>query len=663
MKIQKGIVSYKGRNDIVCMYGIDDSNTQYYFLDNTDTKKFSNGNRMATVALVEAVDPMKEPSQIGVIDDNGGVVIPFENKSIRPVTDNVILVEPAVPKGESVVEAIKLKNDPLSATKLVSTPAIIKEKINQKMGTEGRYLFNDQFSEATVCTISGENLVNGEYYSFIANANDKLYMSKNTPESEVVEFGLFDNAKNVESMTASAGSIDVGTVSVDQQVIENSFAQGTETVAEQAQVPIDAQAVEASIPPVVGEAPVAEQAQVPVDAQAVEASIPPVVGEAPVAEQAQVPVDAQEVAASTEFPGDITAQSIENNLEAATTSDNGNEQELEFNFGDSQEPTEETEEVKAEEVQEISEETEEVKAEEEVQEIAEETEEVKSEEEVQEIAEETEEVKSEEEVQEIPEETEEVKAEEEVQEIPEETEEVKAEEEVQEIPEETEEVKAEEEEEVQENKDEIKPIEENNDMEDVQSEGYTDISDISSSIFDFNEEDNLFKNSMVKTDSILTDDIYDSFDFDISDDNKETIYDDAAKYMEGLLKMIKDQKAVISKYEEKTATLEAQRDAAVEKVKDQNSKIELLSNKMREISSVATKLDSKCKVLESKGQDQAKVIDLKNKEIRSLKERLESKEQSQFEGKQNLEKILTVTKAFLNDEDSYEKTSYYRKAA
>ena len=616
MKIQKGIVSYKGRNDIVCMYGIDDSNTQYYFLDNTDTKKFSNGNRMATVALVEAVDPMKEPSQIGVIDDNGGVVIPFENKSIRPVTDNVILVEPAVPKGESVVEAIKLKNDPLSATKLVSTPAIIKEKINQKMGTEGRYLFNDQFSEATVCTISGENLVNGEYYSFIANANDKLYMSKNTPESEVVEFGLFDNAKNVESMTASAGSIDVGTVSVDQQVIENSFAQGTETVAEQAQVPVDAQAVEASIPPVVGEAPVAEQAQVPVDAQTVEASIPPVVGEAPVAEQAQVPVDAQAVEvsippvvgeapvaeqaqvpvdaqaveasippvvgeapvveqaqvpvdaqaveASTEFPGDITAQSIENNLEAATTSDNGNEQELEFNFGDSQEPTEE---VKAEE------------------------------------------------------------------------------------------------EEVQENKDEIKPIEENNDMEDVHLEGYTDISDISSNIFDFNEEDNLFKNSMVKTDSILTDDIYDSFDFDISDDNKETIYDDAAKYMEGLLKMIKDQKAVISKYEEKTATLEAQRDAAVEKVKDQNSKIELLSNKMRELSSVATKLDSKCKVLESKGQDQAKVIDLKNKEIRSLKERLESKEQSQFEGKQNLEKILTVTKAFLNDEDSYEKTSYYRKAA
>ena len=54
---------------------------------------------------------------------------------------------------------------------------------------------------------------------------------------------------------------------------------------------------------------------------------------------------------------------------------------------------------------------------------------------------------------------------------------------------------------------------------------------------------------------------------------------------------------------------------------------------------------------------------LTNKEIKSLKDQLESKEQLQFESKQNLEKILTVTKAFLSDEDSYDKSSYYRKAA
>ena len=128
MKIQKGNVKYKDRNDIVCTYGIVDDGTQYYFMDSTDTKKFSNGNRIATTLLVEAVDPMVKTNNIGLIDSEGNVVIPFENKSIRPVNDDVIIVESAVPTTQSVIDAINLRNDPLAATKLVSTPATIKEK-------------------------------------------------------------------------------------------------------------------------------------------------------------------------------------------------------------------------------------------------------------------------------------------------------------------------------------------------------------------------------------------------------------------------------------------------------------------------------------------------------------------------------------------------------
>ena len=45
MKILKGNVKYKDRNDIVCTYGITDNNTAYYFMDSTDTKKFTNGKR------------------------------------------------------------------------------------------------------------------------------------------------------------------------------------------------------------------------------------------------------------------------------------------------------------------------------------------------------------------------------------------------------------------------------------------------------------------------------------------------------------------------------------------------------------------------------------------------------------------------------------------
>ena len=74
MKIQKGIVKYKDRSDIVCTYGLTDDGQQYYFLDETDTKKFSNGNRIATTALVEAIDPMVKAENVGVIDDNGAFV-------------------------------------------------------------------------------------------------------------------------------------------------------------------------------------------------------------------------------------------------------------------------------------------------------------------------------------------------------------------------------------------------------------------------------------------------------------------------------------------------------------------------------------------------------------------------------------------------------------
>ena len=276
MKIQKGIVKYKDRSDIVCTYGLTDDGQQYYFLDETDTKKFSNGNRIATTALVEAIDPMVKAENVGVIDDNGAIVIPFENRSIRPVNDNVIVVEKANPTSQNVLDALQLRNDPNSAAKLVSTPATIKDKINAQMGVEGKYLFNDQFSEATVCDINGTNLVGGESYSFISTANDKLYLSKNTPESPVVEFSL----TTYEVLAAPTNQIDVSTAVVDQQVVEDALnAQAVQTA------PVAAQPVEGAVQAVAPEAaPAAPVAAQPVEG-AVQAVAPEAAPAAPVATQ------------------------------------------------------------------------------------------------------------------------------------------------------------------------------------------------------------------------------------------------------------------------------------------------------------------------------------------------------------------------------------------
>lgn len=221
MKIQKGIVKYMNRSDIVCAYGITDDGKQYYFLDETDTKKLQNGNRIASTALVEAIDPMVKAKNVGVIDENGAVVIPFENKTIRPVNDNVLVVEKADPISPSVLEALRLKNDPDSAATLVSTAATIKDKVNALAGVEGKYLFNDQFSEATLCDISGNNLVGGESFSFICMVNDKLLLSKNTPDVPVMEFSL-TTYQTVPC--APQQTIDVSAAAVDPQVVENALS-------------------------------------------------------------------------------------------------------------------------------------------------------------------------------------------------------------------------------------------------------------------------------------------------------------------------------------------------------------------------------------------------------------------------------------------------------
>ena len=231
MKIQKGMVKYKDRNDIICMYGVTDAGKLYYFLDNSDTKLFSNGNRVVSTELVEAIDSMVKASKIGVIDPNGNEVIACENKSVKQISDGIVLVEKAVPTTESVLSAINNRNDSQYAAQLVSTPAQIKDNIYKQMGTEGRFLFNDQFSEATVYDINGKNLVNDDVYSFIAINNDKLYLSKNLPDSPVVNFPLVEEkqeaAEEVQEAVVEEATqeetIDVSQVNVPVDVVESAL--------------------------------------------------------------------------------------------------------------------------------------------------------------------------------------------------------------------------------------------------------------------------------------------------------------------------------------------------------------------------------------------------------------------------------------------------------
>lgn len=186
MEIKNGYVNWNEKN-IPCTYAEIEDGTQYYF-----KQDLQNNNHIVTTSLLELVDPMAKTQNIGLLDANGKLLIPCDNSLIKVIGDDLLLVVPNEAVSENVKEANKLRLDPLAATRLVSTPAQIKEKINAKMGAYGKYELYDQFREGTLCDANGNNLINGEYYSFVAKDNDKVYMAKNILDTDVVEFSISD---------------------------------------------------------------------------------------------------------------------------------------------------------------------------------------------------------------------------------------------------------------------------------------------------------------------------------------------------------------------------------------------------------------------------------------------------------------------------------------
>lgn len=246
LHVQKGLVKYKDRSDIICTYGTTDDGKSYYFLDG---EKLSNGNIIASSVLVEAIDPLAVASNIGIIDKDGNVVVAFENKSIKIVADKILLVEKAQPTTQSVIDASLARKDPLSATKLVTTSAAIKDKMYTKMGSNGRFVFNDQFSEVAVCDLDGKNLFDNKYFSFVGINNNILYLSDNTVESEIIEYYLNGKKEDNRQEEIDISSVVVDTNIVDKAMSQEEVKENTDTIVEKE----ESSFVENNINPVVAD--------------------------------------------------------------------------------------------------------------------------------------------------------------------------------------------------------------------------------------------------------------------------------------------------------------------------------------------------------------------------------------------------------------------------
>ena len=232
MNIQVGQVKYKGRDDYRVIYGTTEDGKVYYFLDNT---VLANNSRIGSTELIEAIDKEIKPSHIGVVSSDGKEVIPFVNKAIKLISDGILLVEKSSPESENVKKALSLRSDPTAATKLVSTPAAIKDKMSRVMSKDARYVFNDLFSEAYICDLDGNPLVDG-YYSFIAvdGSTGKIYLSKNDVDSQLVEYSILP----LDVKDNNTSSLDVTKVEIPKEVVENALADNKENSQENEVPPV-----------------------------------------------------------------------------------------------------------------------------------------------------------------------------------------------------------------------------------------------------------------------------------------------------------------------------------------------------------------------------------------------------------------------------------------
>lgn len=222
MKIQKGLVKDQGFEDTTCTYGTCDDGRVYYFIENGTLE---NGNIIASTNLKEAIGHTPSHSSLGLINSNSDILIPFENKVIKLIDERFLLVERATPVSKNVVDAMKDRADPLAANKLVTTAANNKDQMNAKMGRDGKFIFNNQFSEATIFDIDGHQLDN-DYYSYIAMDDDTIYFSKNIMDFPVLEYPMnapFKMNSQVAEQVNSSMDLDVANTGIAQESVENAF--------------------------------------------------------------------------------------------------------------------------------------------------------------------------------------------------------------------------------------------------------------------------------------------------------------------------------------------------------------------------------------------------------------------------------------------------------
>ena len=257
MEIKKGISQMAEYPNVEINYVMSNDGRMYYVLKEG---VLANGCIIATLDPKYAIDEANPSTSVGVFSATGDVLVDFDKKSIKAISDDLVLAVNSKLNTPEVIGVAGREDDPMTSNTVNASKTVIINKLKEEMGPNGELLFEDPYSEANIYRIDTYKDKLGNDSSFIGKSEKGLFFHTNDAKSttQIVEIDDFKSDENVviedaddtDDNNISSGDLnldidsdllsgfsipeeDLEKVSVEEEKTEDNNVVSSEEVAEE----------------------------------------------------------------------------------------------------------------------------------------------------------------------------------------------------------------------------------------------------------------------------------------------------------------------------------------------------------------------------------------------------------------------------------------------
>lgn len=196
MEIKKGISQMAEYLNVEINYVMPKDGRMYYVLKDGI---LTNGCIIATLDPKYAIDEKNLSTSVGVFSEAGEVLIDFDKKSIKSISDDLVLVENSKLSTPEVIGVSGKETDPMVNQAVSEARENIIMRMQSQMSTTGEILFSDPYKEANVYRLDSYNHKLGIDCSFIGKDETGLFFHTNDigGQIQIVELDDFKALENV----------------------------------------------------------------------------------------------------------------------------------------------------------------------------------------------------------------------------------------------------------------------------------------------------------------------------------------------------------------------------------------------------------------------------------------------------------------------------------